>query len=373
MVYWLAPYLAELWGPFRLLSSHMMLLAAGALAGGLAVWSLLPRLWHLLPTDRGRKLTADSGVKSKGKPTGAGFIISLLTLPLIILIVPLSFWDLGVVACLYLGMFFGYLDDRSALPWGELKKGLLDMAVAVAAAAFLCKGVGSQVWLPLFKQAFDLPPALYIPGAAALLWFTMNATNCSDGVDGLAGSLTLLSLFALSGLLYGIIGYRPIAEYLLIPHNPAGARWAVLVATMAGALAGYLWHNAEPSRVLMGDAGSRLLGMLVGVAVLAAGNPFLIFVVSPVVLVNGGTGLFKLLMLRLFKRIGFDVRNPRGLPQEEVKRQHVMIKILHSVRFPLHDHCRGNMNWSNAQVLMRFVLLQSFLTPLLFVILVKIR
>ncbi len=47
--------------------------------------------------------------------------------------------------------------------------------------------------------------------------------------------------------------------------------------------------------------------------------------------------------------------------------------MLHSVRFPLHDHCRKNMRWSNAQVLMRFVLIQSFLTPLLFVILVKIR
>jgi phospho-N-acetylmuramoyl-pentapeptide-transferase len=373
MIYWIAPYLAELWGPFRLLSSHMMLLAAGTLIGGLAVWSLLPRLWKFLPVDRGRKLTADNGVNSKGKPTGAGFILSMLILPLIILVVPMGVWDIGVVACLYLCMCFGYLDDRSSLPWGELKKGLLDLAVALGAAFFLFKGVGSQVWLPFVKQAFTLHPMLYIPGAAALLWFTMNATNCSDGVDGLAGSLTLLSLFALAGLLYGVIGYRPIADYLLIPHNPAGARWAILVATMAGALAGYLWHNAEPSHVLMGDAGSRLMGMLVGVAVLAAGNPFLIFVVSPVVLVNGGTGLFKLGMLRIFKRIGFDVRNPRGLPQAEVERQHTMIKLLHKVRFPLHDHCRSNMQWSNAQVLMRFVLLQSFLTPLLFVILIKIR
>ncbi len=373
MIYWIAPSLAEFWGPFRLLSSHMMLLATGTLAGGLIVWSLLPRLCNFLPIDRGRKSTSDNGIKSKGKPTGAGFIISLIMLPLIIVIVPMGIWDFGVVACLYLSMCFGYLDDRSNLPWGELKKGILDLTVALAAAFFLYKGLGSQVWLPLVKQTFELPPALYIMGAAALLWFTMNATNCSDGVDGLAGSLTLLSLFALAGLLYGVIGYRPIAEYLLIPHNPAGARWAILVATMAGALAGYLWHNAEPSRVLMGDAGSRLFGLLVGVAVLAAGNPFLIFVVSPVILVNGGTGLFKLVMLRLFKRIGFDVRNPRGLPQAEVNKQHAMIKMLHSVRFPLHDHCRTNMSWSNSQVLMRFVLIQSFLTPLLFVILVKIR
>jgi len=265
------------------------------------------------------------------------------------------------------------LDDDSSLPWGEFKKGALDLLVALGAAFFLYMGQGAQVWLPFMKHAVVMSPFLYIPGAAVLLWFTMNATNCSDGVDGLAGSLTLLSLFAMAGLLYGVVGYRPIADYLLIPHNPDGARWAILVATMSGSLAGYLWHNAEPSRVLMGDAGSRLLGMLVGVAVLVAGNPFLIFVVSPVVLVNGGTGLFKLVLLRILRRVGFDVRPTSTLSPEAASKQWVMIKLLHKIRFPLHDHCRKNMHWSNAQVLMRFVLLQSFLTPLLFVILVKIR
>ena len=373
MLYWIAPYLTKIWGPFRLFSSHVVLLATGTLVAGLVVWSLLPRLWDRLPTDRGKSLAADGGRKSAGKPTGAGVLVSLLLLPVLLLFVPFGLWEMGVVVCLYLSMLFGYLDDRSALPWGELKKGTLDMVVAVAAAYFLYEAHGAQLWLPVFKHAVVVPPWVYVPCAAALLWFTMNATNCSDGVDGLAGSLTLLSLFALAGTRYGIVGYRPVADYLLIPHNPDGARWAIFVATVAGSLAGYLWHNAEPSRVLMGDAGSRLLGMLVGVAVLVAGNPFLIFVVSPVVLVNGGTGLFKLILLRVFRKIGFDVRPTHTLTPEAASKQHVLIKVLHSVRFPLHDHCRKNMLWSNAQVLMRFVLIQSFLTPLLFVILVKIR
>lgn len=373
MLYWLSSYLTALWGPFRLLSSHLMLLAAGTLAGGVIVWSLLPRLWARLPTDRGKILAADGGMRSVGKPTGAGLLLALLILPVLALFVPMGRWEAGVVVCLYVSMLFGYLDDRSSLPWGEFKKGLLDLAVALSAAFCLYKGQGSQVWLPFFKHSLEVCPALYVFCAAALLWFTMNATNCSDGVDGLAGSLTLLSLFALAGLLYGVVGYRPIANYLLIPHNPDGARWAILVATMAGALAGYLWHNAEPSRVLMGDAGSRLLGMLVGVAVLVAGNPFLIVVVSPVVLVNGGTGLFKLILLRAFRRIGFDVRPTHTLSQDAASKQSPLVKAMHSIRFPLHDHCRKNMHWSNAQVLMRFVLIQSFLTPLLFVILVKIR
>ena len=49
------------------------------------------------------------------------------------------------------------------------------------------------------------------------------------------------------------------------------------------------------------------------------------------------------------------------------------MRTLHAIRFPLHDHCRKNMHWSNAQVLMRFVLVQAFLTPLLFVLLIKVR
>jgi phospho-N-acetylmuramoyl-pentapeptide-transferase len=350
-----------------------MLLAAATLTAGLVVWAFLPKLWNRLPTDKGKILAPDGGLLSIGKPTGAGSLMSLFIIPVLALFAPMGYGELGVVVCLYLCMLFGYLDDQSAMPWGELKKGLLDMAVALFAAFFLYLEQGAHLWLPFVKHAVELPVMLYVPAAAMLLWFTMNATNCSDGVDGLAGTLTLLSLFALAALLYGVIGYRPIAAYLLIPHNPDGARWAILVASFAGALAGYLWHNAEPSRVLMGDAGSRLLGMLVGVAVLAAGNPFLIFVVSPVVLVNGGTGLFKLVLLRGFRRIGFDVRPTHTLTQEDAEKQFVLVKALHRIRFPLHDHCRKNMHWSNAQVLMRFALVQSFLTPLLFVVLVKIR
>ncbi len=372
MLYWLAPFLSGLWGPFRLLGSHLILLAAGTLLAGLVVYLFLPRLWDRLPRDKGKKLVKDSD-KSAGKPTGAGLFIALLILPVILLVAPLDIWGFGVLICLYLCMAFGYLDDASTLPWGQLKKGALDLIVALAAAFCLSKGQDVTLWLPVYKDAVVVPLALYLPLATAVLWFTTNATNCSDGVDGLAGTLTLFSLFAMGALLYGVIGYRPIADYLLIPHHPDGARWAILTSTVAGGLAGYLWYNAEPSRVLMGDAGSRLLGLLVGVAALAAGNPFLIIVVSPVVLVNGGTGLFKLVLLRLLKKVGFDTTPPGTATAAQAAGQHVLVKMLHSVRFPLHDHCRHNLHWSNPQVLMRFVLIQSFLTPLLFVLLVKIR
>ena len=91
----------------------------------------------------------------------------------------------------------------------------------------------------------------------------------------------------------------------------------------------------------MGDAGSRPMGLLLGLLVMASGNPFLIFIVTGVVLVNGGTGLLKVALLRFFK-----------------------IGIFRNVRYPLHDHVRKELGWSNTQVLLRFVLLQAIITPI---------
>jgi phospho-N-acetylmuramoyl-pentapeptide-transferase len=119
---------------------------------------------------------------------------------------------------------------------------------------------------------------------------------------------------------------------------------------MVGCLAGYLWYNSYPSAVLMGDAGSRPMGLLLGMLVMAGGNPFLIVVVAGVVLINGATGLLKVALLRFFK-----------------------IGIFKTVRYPLHDHMRHTEGWSNTQVLVRFMLLQALFTPLLLVLLFKVR
>ena len=373
MLYWLSYALEDHFGPFRLLRSHALLLSFGTFLAAYLTWYMLPKLWHLMPHDHGKAILGKDGMKSAGKPTGAGVIGTLVALPVILLCAPISVCDMGVVICLYAAMAFGFLDDASTVPWGQLKKGLLDMVVSIGAAMFLYAGQGGELWLPFFKTVWTLPWWLYIPGAGFLLWFTMNATNCSDGVDALAGSLTLISLVCLAALLYVVIGYAPVAKYLLLPFNPQAARWAILLMTVAGSLCGYLWWNAEPSKVLMGDAGSRFLGMLVGVGVLVTGNPVLVFAVAPIVLVNGGGGLGKIVLLRTLKKFGMEVRHPSVLTELEQAAQSPFVRIIHSVRFPLHDHCKRILNWSNAQVLMRFMLLQAFLTPLLFILFVKVR
>ncbi len=373
MLYWLSYALESYWGPFRLLRSHAMLLALGTLMAAFCVWTLLPKLWHLLPHDHGKAILGKDGMTSAGKPTGGGFLVTFAVLPAILLALPLSIPDLGVLLFLYGAMTVGFLDDAAEVPWGQLKKGLLDVVVSLGAAFFLWAGHGSEIWFPFVKFVWVVPWYLYVPAAAFLLWFTMNATNCSDGVDGLAGSLTLITLIVMAMFLYLVVGYAPVAKYLNVPFHATAARWAILLMTVGGGVAGYLWWNAEPSKVLMGDAGSRFLGMIVGCGVLVTGNPFLVFALAPVVLVNGGAGLGKLVLLRLLRKCGLEVRPPSTLPPELAERESGLVKFLHGVRFPLHDHCKRQLKWSNAQVLMRFVLLQAFLMPLLFVLFVKIR
>ena len=127
---------------------------------------------------------------------------------------------------------------------------------------------------------------------------------------------------------------------------------------VSGGFLGYLWYNAEPSKILMGDAGSRFLGILSATASLMTGNPLIILALAPIVLVNGGGGLGKLVLLRLAKKLGFDIGEG---------------SLIRKVRFPLHDHCKKNLKWSNAQVLMRFVLLQFLVMPVLLLLILKVR
>lgn len=374
MLYFISKFLIPLWGPFRLLQSHALLLAGGTFLAALLTLILLPRLWNRLPRDRGKVLCKDmDGMKSAGKPTGAGVFITLIAFPVIILFSPLPFWDFMTVVALYAAMLFGYLDDRALVPWGELKKGMLDLAVSLAAAYFIFRGhsefiesIGSRrmiVWLPFVKGSFMngsflMSAWIYVPLAAFILWFTMNATNCSDGVDGLAGSLTVITLVMLAVILYVVVGYRPVAHYFLIPVYAEAARWAIVVMIVTGAFGAYLWWNAEPSRILMGDAGSRFLGMLVAAASLMTGNPLIVLALAPIALVNGGGGLGKLVLLRVANKLGFEIGENAAIRK---------------IRFPLHDHCKKNLHWSNAQVLMRFILLQLSVMPILLILLIKIR
>ena len=365
MLYWLGENFRDLWGPLRLLQSHLMLASISALLAALATFWILRSRSMLLPTDKGREHAAQGAV-SKGKPTGAGVLFIPVLLVVSLLTVP---WDpyMGVIyVSVLLAMLAGYLDDRSTTSWGELKKGTFDVLISGLVAWALIRGQSHvEVWWPLYAPKMGAEAALdgtmgllapyllsswsYWAGATFLLFVSINTTNCSDGVDGLSGSLLVIAFIALGGILYGVVGHVESARYLLVPFNEMGASWAIVVTSSLGALMAYLWFNAHPSQLLMGDAGSRPLGLLLGIFSLETGNPVIFFFVAFLILANGGTGLVKVLMLRIFKR-------------SPIK-----------VTCPLHDHFMKEKNWSPTQVLLRMVIMQAILTPIFLVICLKVR
>ena len=250
---WLGQQLVDFFGPFRLLTSYLFLAGIGTALAGWLTWFLLPRLWRYLPTDQGRAF-AVGAQQSKGKPVGAGLIFIPIYVVVCLLVLPHKIRFTGVLICVLLSMLEGYLDDRSRGGWSEYWLGLMDLGIALLGAVVISRLQPVEMWFPLIKTPVVLSPWLYIPLATVMLWFTINATNCTDGVDGLSGSLSTLAFIYLGGILYGILGHQEISQYLLVPHYPDGATWGIMAFVMAGCLSGYLWHNAYPSAVLMGDA-----------------------------------------------------------------------------------------------------------------------
>lgn len=356
MIYYLGGFLAKITGPARLLQSYTVLIILALYIGFLVTYKLLPKFYKFLPSDRGREFTPGKEA-AMGKPTGSGVVFITIFVILSFLIVPLDLLQGGILFLTWCMMLTGYLDDRSEKGWGEYIKALLDLIITVTAsilmAYMLSKGSPDgklYFWFPFFSNPVAIPKWLYVIITTILLWTSVNTTNCTDGVDGLSSSLVLLGLGIMSAIFYLFIGHKDISSYLLIPHLADGATWAVITICLAGVLMGYLWHNAFPSKVLMGDAGSRALGFYMGVCVMLTGNPFMFLVTSSIIFINGGVGLLKVALKRFFN-----------------------ITIFKNVRFPLHDHMRKNRGWSPTQVLIKFLMMQILISAAMLGIFFKIR
>lgn len=352
MLFFLSESLRTVFGPFRLFGSHTVLIGIALFLGFVATVFSLPKFYAILPKDRGREFTVNPEA-AVGKPTGSGVIfISFFVILVPLLIVPTP-TQIATLVLTWFAMLTGFLDDRADKPWGEYFKGLLDLIIALIASIalyFIYFKCEVQFWLPFSSKLFNVHPAVFFPVSTILIWASINTTNCSDGIDGLSGMLTLMALLALGAIFYFVLGHVKVAKYLLVPHIATGASWAVIIFSLAGVLLGYIWHNAHPSSVLMGDAGSRALGFFIAMLVLVSKNPFLILMSSTILLINGGTGLLKIFFMRFFH-----------------------IPVFKNIRFPLHDHMRKNYNWSASQVLLKFIILQFICMLILFGLIFKIR
>ncbi|MBQ5645881.1 MAG: phospho-N-acetylmuramoyl-pentapeptide-transferase [Treponema sp.] len=356
MLFYLGELLKEFFGPARLLQSYTVLITLALYSSFFLVNKLLPKFYNILPQDRGREFTI-SAEAAKGKPTGSGIVFITIFAIMCILFVPMGLLQYGILLLTWLTMLTGFLDDHSVTSWGEYKKGLLDLVISLSAALLMYYCFKSTspdgkitFWLPFVTHPIVVHPVVFVIICVILLWASINTTNCTDGVDGLSGTLVLIALITLGIIFYFILGHKDIAAYLLVPHLKDGAKWAVMTFALAGTLMGYLWHNAFPSSVLMGDAGSRALGFFIGVCVIITRNPLIFIATSTIMLFNGGTGLLKVALLRFFK-----------------------IKIFENVRFPLHDHMRKNHGWSPTQVLVKFMIMQVLITVATIGIFFKLR
>ncbi len=294
----------------------------GILFAFLATITAIAKLSRYLPKDAGRDFAHD-GKLSAGKPRGAGIIFVLAFVVAALLFVPYSTENAIYLVLMVICMMTGFLDDASKSPWGEYKKGFLDLCVAALVAITFLHYNSSTVELAMFGVKFTMPPVVFALLTVVLVWASVNVTNCSDGVDGLSGTLTIITLMTI---------------YVIDQIKAVPGEFSFSILLFAVCILGYLWYNATPSRLLMGDAGSRAMGLFISIAILKTGCPFLYIPVALVLILDGGLGLLKVSLIRFLK-----------------------IHILSNVRTPLHDHVRKVWNWSNTQTVFRFAIIQIIL------------
>ena len=275
-----------------------------------------------LPHDHGRAF-AVNGELSKGKARGSGLIFVLCIALVTLAVIPFRVEYLIYTALLIASMLSGYFDDAADTAWNEYKKGLIDFVIAVVAGVTYLNFNGTGV--QMLNWAFSIPYPLYLLLIVILIWASINVVNCTDGVDGLSASLAVVS----------------IGTFLLAYWEELG-EYATAGVIFIGALLAYLWSNAKPSTLLMGDAGSRAMGFFLAILALKSNHPFAFLLAALVFIVDGSLGILKI----SFKRF-------------------LHISILKKTLTPLHDHVRKRMGWSDEQVVARWLILQAVASALL--------
>jgi phospho-N-acetylmuramoyl-pentapeptide-transferase len=174
----------------------------------------------------------------------------------------LVFWGFGLV---------GFLDDFLKIRGGH-NQGLsprIKLAGQVLAAAvamlflFNEPAFSSRLAVPFLKDVNPDLGWLYLPFAIAVMVGSSNGVNLTDGLDGLAIGPTIVAGGVLAVFIY-VCGHAHMASYLLFPFMPGVGEVTVLCGALIGAGLGFLWFNAYPAQVFMGDVGSLSLGGLLG-------------------------------------------------------------------------------------------------------------
>lgn len=337
--------------------SFIMKMAIGCIAAfaiTLILLKFLPGEKIILGHDRGRKYAQGSEVNI-GKPTGVGFYFILVFLLVssifCFLISPVTsdkgFFESGnVVTGLGFGllavlaeMVTGWLDDRSKNAWNEYIKGALDFVVSLIAGFIVVHFFGTRVYLAISGTYFDIHPVLFYILAVLLFVVSINATNATDGIDGLSGSLSVIAV--ITTFIMGFLAKSLFDDNALL-----------LVVFFVPALIAYLIFNFNPSKMLMGDAGSRSLGFFIAFFLIYCRIPLLYFIVGLPFLCDGGISIVKITVGRLTKK---------------------KIILFKNITTPLHDELRKNRKFSVKKVWFTLVIAATVINLLYIIAAVIVR
>ncbi|MES2534568.1 MAG: phospho-N-acetylmuramoyl-pentapeptide-transferase [Pseudomonadota bacterium] len=378
MLLWLAQYFQQELGPlrvfnfitFRAVFATLTALAIGLIAGP-AVIRMLARLkvGQAVRTDGPQTHLIKSGTPTMG---GVLILISIGISTLLwsdwsnrfiwpVLVVTLGFGAIGWVDD-YRKVVF---KDPNGMPSKE--KYFWQSLIGIAAALYLAFSVSgptnAQVWelfVAWVRSGFsmDLPPKadLIVPffktisyplgvwGFIALTYFvivgTSNAVNLTDGLDGLAIMPTVMVGSAL-GLFAYLTGSATYARYLFIPHIPGAGELIIFCGAMAGAGLAFLWFNAYPAQVFMGDVGALALGGALGTIAVIVRQEIVLFIMG---------GVFVVETLSVMIQVGYF---------KYTKMRHgVGRRVL--LMAPLHHHYEQK-GWKETQVVVRFWIITMML------------
>ena len=223
-----------------------------------------------------REYTPEGHVVKRLVPTMGGLVILLSVLFSSLLLMRLDLTYFWIISFCILGFgLIGLWDDYTKL---KNKKGIsakakfsaqVFVATITALAIYHFTNVGTKIYFPLFKNLQLDIGIFYIPFAVLVIVATSNAVNLTDGLDGLAVGPVMTTAASLGIIAYAV-GHVSIAKYLNIPYVPYAGDLTVLCFAIIGACLGFLWFNAYPAQMFMGDVGSLSLGAALAVIALIA-------------------------------------------------------------------------------------------------------
>ncbi len=280
-----------------------------------------------------------SHLKKEGTPTAGGILI------LFSVMVSTCLWADMTNPYIWTVLFsmaamgaIGFIDDLKKITKGNSRgisakqKLFLQIIVGVAIAAFLYfqPGFDTHLSVPFFKKFLPDLGIFYIPFAVLVMVGSSDAVNLTDGLDGLAIGLVLI--VSATYLLFSYItGHAGLSDYLKIAYISGTGELTVFCGAMIGAGMGFLWYNAHPAEIFMGDTGSLALGGVLGTIAVITKHEILLAIVG---------GMFVVECLSVIFQVGsFKIRGKRIFQMA-----------------PLHHHFELK-GWAEPKIIVRFWIL----------------